>query len=83
MKKVAHITCWTDYPFVELGDEPYKQAPIRHVKVVAYDGDKYATVTFEDRGDFLSVKIGYLYSKRGRCGQVKKVNRRKIERAFG
>lgn len=80
MKKVKHITGWTDYPFEELGDTPGKPAPIRHINVVSYDGDKYAVVSFEKSGDFLSVKIGYLYSQPGRYGQVKPINRRKIER---
>lgn len=80
MKRCKHITCWTDYPFVELGDEPGKPAPIRHVNIIDYDGNKYATVSFERCGDFLSLKIGYLYSQPGRYGQVKRVNPRKIER---
>lgn len=80
MKRCKTITCWTDYPFTELGDEPYKTAPIRHVNVISYDGNKYACVSFENTGDFLHVKAGYLYSKPGRLGQVKAVNRRKLER---
>lgn len=80
MRKCKHITCWTDYPFVELGDEPGKMAPIRHVNIISYDGNKYAKVSFENCGDILDVKTGYLYSKRGRYGQVKCVNPRKIER---
>jgi hypothetical protein len=80
MKRCKTITCWTDYPFTELGDESYKPAPIRHVNVVRYDGNKYVTVSFENTGDFLYVKAGYLYSKPGRLGQVKAVNRRKLER---
>ena len=80
MKKCKYITCWTDYPFVELGDTPGVKAPIRHVNVYSYDGNKYASVSFPDRGDVLSVKIGYLYSQPGRYGQVKCVNPRKIER---
>jgi hypothetical protein len=80
MKRCKHITCWTDYPFVELGDEPYKLAPIRHVNIISYDGNKYAKVSFENCGDILEVKIGYLYSQPGRYGQVKRVNPRKIER---
>ncbi len=80
MKKCKHITCWTDYPFSELGDVPYHQAPIRHVNIVTYDGDKYARVSFANNGNLLEVKVGYLYSKPGRYGQVKCVNPRKIER---
>lgn len=79
MKKVKVLTCWTDYPFVELGDTPGQLAPVRHVNVISYDHNKYVRVSFEHCGDHLDVKSGYLYSKRGRYGQVPVVNRRKIE----
>jgi hypothetical protein len=79
VKKVKHITCWTDYPFVELGDEPNKPALIRHVNIVSYDGDKYCQVLLKGH-DLLDVKIGYLYSQFGRYGTVKQVNIRKIMR---
>jgi hypothetical protein len=79
MKKVKYVTGWTDYPFVELGDEPYKEAPVRQVTVVAYGRDKYATVTFVTNNMRLQVKTGYLYSKRGRFGQVPQINVRKLE----
>lgn len=79
MKRCKVITGWTDYPFVELGDEPYKAAPIRHVNVISYDGDKYLTVSFADNGSRLSMKAGYLYRKRGRYGQVACIRRRKLE----
>ena len=46
MKKVDKITGWTDYPFTELGDIEFQPAPIRHVQVLDYDGDKYVTVGF-------------------------------------
>lgn len=78
MKRCKTITCWTDYPFEELGDAPGKPAPIRHVNVISYDQNKYVTVSFENSGDFLSVKAGYLYSKPGRYGQVKRVNPQKL-----
>lgn len=80
MKRCKNITCWTDYPFVELGDIPHKPAPIRHVNVLSYDGNKYVKVSFEDNGSVLEVKRGYLYSQRGRYGQVRFVNPRKIAR---
>lgn len=80
MKRCKNITGWTDYPFVQLGDVPHQLAPIRHVNVISYDGDKYAKVTFEDSGDWAEVKIGYLYQRPGRCGQVKTIARRKFER---
>jgi len=79
MKKVEYVTGWTDYPFLELGDEPYKEAPVRQVTVVAYDRNLYATVTFVDNQMRLRVKPHYLYSKRGRYGQVRQINVRKLE----
>ena len=78
MKRCKNITCWTDYPFKELGDEPYKPAPIRHVRVIGYDGNKYASIIVE--GIESSVKWGYLYRNAGRLGCVKTISRRKLER---
>ena len=57
MKRCHNITCWTDYPF---NDEPSR---IRHVQVLCYDGDKYATVRDLDTGEIGHVKAGYLYRK--------------------
>ena len=57
MKRCHNITAWTDYPF---GDEPSR---IRHVQVLCYDGDKYATVRDLDTGEIEHVKAGYLYRK--------------------
>lgn len=51
---------YTDYPFTELGDEPYKPAPLRAVEVMKYDGNKYCTVRFS--GTDLTVKVGYLFT---------------------
>jgi len=31
---------WTDYPFTWLGDEAWKEAPIREIAVLFYDNDK-------------------------------------------
>jgi hypothetical protein len=80
MKRKQFIKCWTDYPFVELGDAPGQRAPIRHVVVVHYDGNKYAKIRFDDNGLCLEVKAGYLYRKKARLGQAKKVNLRKLNR---
>ena len=80
MKKCKHVTGWTDYPFEELGDTPGKAAPIRHVNVLSYDGDKYVKISFEKHGDISEIKRGYLYRSRGRLGQVKTVSMRKLER---
>lgn len=86
MKRCKKITCWTDYPFVELGDVAGKTAPIRHVRVISFDNNKYARVSLigtggVDRWDVeCFVKAGYLYSKPGRLGDVKQVSFRKLER---
>ena len=76
MKRCHNITCWTDYPF---NDEPSR---IRHVRVLCYDGDKYATVRDLDTGEIEHVKAGYLYRKaeamkilRGVEGHTKKLAR--------
>ena len=57
MKRCHNITAWTDYPF---NDEPSR---IRHVQVLCYDGDKYATVRDLDTGEIEHVKAGYLYRR--------------------
>ena len=57
MKRCKYITAWTDYPF---NDEPSR---IRHVQVLAYDGDNYATVRDLHTGEIEHVKAGYLYRK--------------------
>lgn len=83
MKKCKHITCWTDYPFTELGDESGKPAPIRHVNIISYDGNKYCKVSFENNGSVLEVKAGYLYSRPERMTAEytpRQVNIRKIMR---
>ncbi len=53
------MKAWTDYPFIELGDESGKKAPIREVEVISYDGDKYCEIEVE--GVRTEVKSGYLY----------------------
>lgn len=78
MKRCVNITCWTDYPFEELGDKAYEEAPIRRARVTSYDGDKYASIIVE--GIELSVKRFYLYRKPSRLCVGKTINRRKLER---
>lgn len=78
MKRCKNITCWTDYPFKELGDKPCEIAPIRRVRVMSYDGNKYAYTIVQDIET--SVKCGYLYQQSGRYGTVAVINRRKLER---
>jgi hypothetical protein len=78
MKRCKLISCWTNYPIEELGDEPYKQAPVRQVLVWQYDGNKYVTVQVKNNPEVLtSFKSGYLYSDKN---LQKRVNWRKISR---
>jgi hypothetical protein len=51
---------YTDYPFTVLGDIPNKPAPVRKVKLLGFDGNKYCRCSF---GKWvLEFKIGYLYN---------------------
>lgn len=63
---------YTDYPFVELGDTPHEIAPVRKVLPLEYDGNKYCKVLVE--GIYSEIKAGYIYTKRGRCGEVPAFN---------
>lgn len=69
---------YTDYSFViQLGDKPRQQAPIREVKILAYDGNKYVTIEVE--GWLADVKFGYLYYEPKRCGETPFVTPKEIE----
>lgn len=83
MKKVMNVSGWTDYPFLELGDEEQKEAPIRQVNVQSFNGYRHAIVTFIDNSFQLELPVAYLFRSRGRSGQVKQVNPRKLARQFG
>ena len=52
---------YTDYPFEQLGDEAYKKAPTRKIKLISYDGNKYCKIKFKNK--ILEVKFGYIYDK--------------------
>lgn len=79
MKRCKRVRGWTDYPMEELGDIAGKRAPIRHIFVLGYDGDKYATVLTES-GHIESIKACYIYRKAGRLDEVPNINVRKLER---
>ena len=68
---------YTDYPFLSLGDESGKEAPIRMVKFLSYEGDKYCEVLYDDI--VLTIKRGYLYLEPGRCIQVSCVGHEFLE----
>ena len=62
------MTYWTDYPISGLGDELGKPAPVRECTPIEYDGNKYCAVVVE--GVTASFKCGYIYTEKGRCGDV-------------
>ncbi len=68
MKSLEGVKAYTDYPFHELGDESFKPAPLREVLLLEYDGDKYVRLQVE--GLVSSTKRCYLYTKKGRVGEV-------------
>lgn len=65
------MKAYTDYPFEELGDQPYMMAPIREINVISYDGDKYCQI--EVGGITTEVKAGYIYDGPGRFDAVSQV----------
>lgn len=69
---------WTDYPIVELGDEPQIEASVREVRLLSYDGDKRLTVIVG--GVEVEIKRGYIYTRRGHLGDVPNVSRTTLRR---
>jgi hypothetical protein len=62
---------YTDYPILPLGDKLGEKAPIRPVRVLSYDGDKYCKA--EIKGQIFELKIGYVYKTPGRCGEAESI----------
>ena len=62
------IKFYTDYPFVELGDEYRGEGPVREIKLISYDGNKYCEIEVE--GLKTEIKSGYIYTEHGRFGEV-------------
>jgi hypothetical protein len=59
---------FTDHPITELGDKEFVEAPIRECELISYDDNKYCYVKVE--GIEKEIKRCYIYSQRGRCGEV-------------
>jgi hypothetical protein len=74
------MKAWTDYPFISLGDESGKKAPIRQIDVLSYDGNKYCRVVVE--GVEEEIKSGYIYTESGRLGEVPVFGARGLEYAL-
>lgn len=62
------MKAFTDYPILELGDKSGEEAPVRVCEVIKYDQDKYCEVLVD--GVTTEIKSGYIYSQKGRCGEV-------------
>lgn len=61
------LWAWTDYPLLrsEVGTGP---APIRRVRVLSWDGNKYAKIRWGQQE--FTLKVGYLYTAPGRVTEV-------------
>jgi len=64
---------FTDYPFDDLGDDLLKEAPIRRIKILTYDRNKYCNVLVyytdadgDARAYVTSIKSGYCYQNQVR-----------------
>lgn len=80
MKTRLHkVIGYTDYPIGYFGDVRGAPAPIRRVRVIAYDRDKYVEIVFLDEKRlpnypaFTTIKAGYVYRKPGRVTEVRPV----------
>ena len=62
------MKAYTDYPILQLGDEPFETAPVREAEVLSYDGDKYCRILVGGVKD--TIKRGYLYQTAGRYGEA-------------
>jgi hypothetical protein len=56
---MTNQTYYTDYPFDFLGDMPGEKAPVRAIKLVSYDQDKYVKITVD--GQPAEIKSGYIW----------------------
>jgi hypothetical protein len=68
---------FTDYPITELGDEEFKEAPIRQCELISYDDNKYCYVKVE--GIEKEIKRCYIYPQKGRCGEVDCISNSEIK----
>ncbi len=59
---------FTDYPITELGDEEFKESPIRECELLSYDDNKYCYVKVE--GIEKEIKRCYIYPQKGRFGEI-------------
>ena len=73
---------YTDYPITELNDTPHEIAPIRACEIIDYDDDGNKYLYIKVGGIEKEVKRFYVYSKKGRCGEVEPVSDLDIQTAL-
>lgn len=70
------MKAWTDYPFTWLGDTAGEISPVREIKVLSYDGNKYCRIMVNGGED--EIKSGYIYQSEGRYGEVPCLTREQL-----
>ena len=69
---------FTDCPLNELGDVPHQQAPVRKVKLLDFDGDKWCKVIVEDEDEVVDIKYFYLYANLCDYENLKPISREQV-----
>lgn len=77
-----YLVGFTDYPFSEVGDVPYEEAPIRLCWIVGWDRDKYVDVLVAGIANVQNIKAGYVYKTPGRCGEVRTYTTDELDHVF-
>jgi len=62
------MKAYTDHPFYFLGDTKDQLAPVREIKVLSWDRDKYCKIKVSGRTD--EIRAAFIYQHEGRNGQV-------------
>jgi hypothetical protein len=70
---------FTDYPIIELGDEEFKEAPIRECELLSFDDDDNKYCYVKVGGIEKEIKRCYIYPQKGRCGDVNCVSIKEIK----
>lgn len=62
------MKAYTDHPFYFLGDTKDQLAPVREIKVLSWDRDKYCKIKVSGR--MTEIRAAFIYQHEGRIGQV-------------
>jgi hypothetical protein len=68
---------YTDYPLYFCDGNT---APIREVELLGWDGNKYCVIRDPANGSCHSIKLGYVYTEPGRCGEAPHVKPSTVKR---